>query len=138
MVQMHMMIVNYGCGTCRSKPCANSFAPMFFFSSDYNPHTDRSTFYNSQFCAEHLRPSPPKANFTPKGPPFQFFTFSRKHTKPDVPKGSPLWIFFSELCDFFSKIFVFENFFFENKMECLLINPEGSPLLHFSALCDFF
>ena len=32
MVQMHMMIVNYGCGTCRSKPCANSFAPMFFFS----------------------------------------------------------------------------------------------------------
>ena len=31
MVQMHMMIVNYGCGTCRSKPCANSFAPMFFF-----------------------------------------------------------------------------------------------------------
>ena len=30
MVQMHMMIVNYGCGTCRSKPCANSFAPMFF------------------------------------------------------------------------------------------------------------
>ena len=29
MVQMHMMIVNYGCGTCRSKPCANSFAPMF-------------------------------------------------------------------------------------------------------------
>ena len=33
MVQMHMMIVNYGCGTCRSKPCANSFAPMFFDSS---------------------------------------------------------------------------------------------------------
>ena len=29
MVQMHMMIVSYGCGTCRSKPCANSFAPMF-------------------------------------------------------------------------------------------------------------
>ena len=27
---MHMMIVNYGCWTCRSKPCANSFAPMFF------------------------------------------------------------------------------------------------------------
>ena len=34
MVQMHMMIVNYGCWTCRSKPCANSFAPMFFFSRD--------------------------------------------------------------------------------------------------------
>ena len=22
--------------------------------------------------------------------------------------------------------------------ECMLINPKGSPLLHFSALCDFF
>ena len=32
MVQMHMMIVNYGCWTCRSKPCANSFAPMFFLA----------------------------------------------------------------------------------------------------------
>ena len=82
---------------------------FFFFSSDYNPHTDRSTFYNSQFCAEHLRPSPPKANFTPKGPPFHFFTFSRKHTKPDVPKGSPLWIFFGTVRLFF------ENFFFRKQ-----------------------
>ena len=31
---MHMMIVNYGCGTCRSKPCANSFAPMFLHFSN--------------------------------------------------------------------------------------------------------
>ena len=73
----------------------------------------------------------------PQRVPLSFFTFSGKHTKPDVPKGSPFG-FFSELCDFFSKIFFSKNFFFENKTECLLINPEGSPLLHFSALCDFF
>ena len=104
------------------------YSSDLFFSSDYNSHTDRSTFYNSQFCAEHLRPSPPKAKFTPKGPPFIFYFFN-KHTKPDVPKGSPFG-FFSELCDFFSKFF-FRNFFFENKTECLLINPEGSPFYIF-------
>ena len=94
-----------------------------------------------QFCAEHLRPSPPKANVTPKGPPFIFYFFKetyktgRAQRVPpldffrncatfrkffNVPKGSPLWVFW-----YFAT-------------ECLLINPEGSPLLHFSALCDFF
>ena len=48
-----------------------------------------------------------------KGSPLSFFTFSRKHTKPDVPKGSPFG-FFSALCDFF-----FENF---------LMSPKGPPL----------
>ena len=38
MVQMHMMIVNYGCGTCRSKPCANSFAPMFGARAERDAH----------------------------------------------------------------------------------------------------
>ena len=55
-------------------------------------------------------------------PPLDFFrncaTFFRKFF--NVPKGSPLWVFW-----YFAT-------------ECLLINPEGSPLLHFSALCDFF
>ena len=55
-----------------------------------------------------------------KGSPLSFFTFSRKHTKPDVPKGSPLWIF-SELCDFFSKIF-----------QC----PQRVPPLSFLILCN--
>ena len=79
---------------------------------------------------------------TPKGPPFIFYffketyktgraqrvppldffrncaTFFRKFF--NVPKGSPLWVFW-----YFAT-------------ECLLINPEGSPLLHFLALCDFF
>ena len=36
-----------------------------------------------------------------KGSPLSFFTFSRKHTKPDVPKGSPLWIFFGTVRLFF-------------------------------------
>jgi len=31
MVKLHMVKVHWGCGTYRSKPCANSFAPMFFF-----------------------------------------------------------------------------------------------------------
>ena len=30
MVKLHMVKVHCGCGTYRSKPCANSFAPMFF------------------------------------------------------------------------------------------------------------
>ena len=70
------------------------------------------------------------------------FTFSRKPTKPDVPKASPLWIF-SAMCDFF-----FENFLMSSKgplrvfcyfsTEFMLINPKGVPLLHFSALCDIF
>ena len=46
--------------------------------------------------------------------------FSRKHTQPDVPKGSPLWIFFGILRlkkYFFEKNFknnFFEKFFFPN------------------------
>ena len=38
MVQTHMMIVNYGCGTCRPKPCANSFAPMFGARAERDAH----------------------------------------------------------------------------------------------------
>ena len=33
--------------------------------------------------------------------PLSVFTFSRKHTQPDVPKGSPLWIFFGTVRLFF-------------------------------------
>ena len=52
MVQMHMMIVNYGCGTCRSKPCANSFAPMFFFCYSSRKETTTSS---SDTCATRTR-----------------------------------------------------------------------------------
>ena len=86
---------------------------FFFFSSDYNPHTDRSTFYNSQFCAEHLRPSPPKANFTPKGPPFHFLLFQGNIQNRTCPKGPPL-DFFRNCATFFRKFF-FENFFFRKQ-----------------------
>ena len=92
------------------------YSSDLFFSSDYNPHIDRSTFYNSQFCAEHLRPSPPNANFTPKGPPFHFLLFQGNIQNRTCPKGPPFG-FFSELCDFFSKFFFFrkQNGMFVNK-----------------------
>ena len=54
-----------------------------------------------------------------KGSPLSFFTFSRKHTKPDVPKGSPLWIFFGTVRHFF------ENF---------LVSPKGPPFEFFDIL----
>ena len=44
-----------------------------------------------------------------KGSPLSFFTFSRKHTKPDVPKGSPLWIFFGTVRLFFPKFFCLQR-----------------------------
>ena len=116
------------------------YSSDLFFSSDYNPHTDRSTFYNSaQSTWGQVRPKqtllqrvPPfifyffkeiyKTGRAQRVPPLDFFrncaTFFRKFF--NVPKGSPLWVFW-----YFAT-------------ECLLINPEGSPLLHFSALCDFF
>ena len=54
-----------------------------------------------------------------KGSPLSFFTFSRKHTKPDVPKGSPLWIFFGTV-----------RLFFEN----FLMSPKGPPFEFFDIL----
>ena len=58
-----------------------------------------------------------------KSPPFRIFfrhcaTFFRKFF--NVPKGFPLWVF----CYFAT--------------ECMFGNQKGSPLLHFSALCDIF
>ena len=112
----------------------------FFFSSDYNPHTDRSTFYNS---AQSTWGKSAQGKLYSKGSPLSLSTFSRKHTKPDVPKGSPLWIIFRNCATFFRKFFNVPKgpplwVFWYFATECLLINPEGSPLLHFSALCDFF
>ena len=90
----------------------------FFFSSDYNPHTDRSTFYNSQFCAEHLGQVRPRQTLLQRVP-LSFFSFSRKHTKPDVPKGSPLWIFFGTVRLFFENFF--SKFFFR-KQNGMIVN----------------
>ena len=77
-----------------------------------------------------------------KGSPFHFLLFQGNIQNRTCPKGPPFG-FFSELCDFFSKIFYCPQrvpplSFWYFATECLLINPEGSPLLHFSALCDFF
>ena len=58
MVQMHMMIVNYGCGTCRSKPCANSFAPMFFFTA--SPEVVHASEFDGNTIQTTHVPSPAK------------------------------------------------------------------------------
>ena len=82
----------------------SSFFFFLFFSVD-NLTLSGPLFL--QFCN-----SAQKANFTPT---LSVFTFSRKHTQPDVPKGSPLWIFFGILRlkkYFFSKK-NFKNNFFE-------------------------
>ena len=87
-------------------------------------------------------PSPPKANFTPKGPPFHFLPFQGNIQNRTCPKGTPFG-FFRNCATFFRKFFNVPKgsplwVFWYFATECLLINPEGSPLLHFSALCDFF
>ena len=61
------------------------------FSSDYNSHTDRSTFY---FLETILKPPKTKSRqgkLSPKGPPLSVFTFLRKPTKPDVPIRSVIF-----------------------------------------------
>ena len=109
------------------------------FSSDYNPHTDRSTFYNSaQSTWGQVRP---RQTLLQRVPPL-FFTFSRKHTKPDVPKGSPLWIFFGTVRLFFENFLMSPKgppFEFFDILNGMFVNKSRRvPLLHFSALCDFF
>ena len=86
------------------------------------------------------------------------FYFSRKPTKPDEPKESPLWIFrhCATFFDFFlspkSPPFVFLLFkrslqnrmsvkaplFYFSRKPTKPDGTEGSPLWIFSALCDFF
>ena len=50
--------------------------PVLFFFRLQSSHW---SVHFLQFCAEHLRPSPPKANFTPKGPPFIFYFFKETY-----------------------------------------------------------
>ena len=73
-----------------------------FFSSDYNPHPDWSSFLTTETTKTTKAKSGQRKQCN--GSPLSFFTFSRKPTKPDVPKGSPLWNFFRH-CATFSKIF---------------------------------
>ena len=87
------------------------------YSSDLFFHTDRSTFYNSaQSTGGQVRP---RQTYS-KGSPLSFFTFSRKIQNRTCPKGPPFG-FFSELCDFFSKIFL-----------C----PQRVPPLSFLTFCN--
>ena len=89
---------------------------------------------------------PPKAKsrqgkLSPKGP-LSFFTFSGKPTKPDVPKGSPLWIFFRHCATFFRKFFNVSKespfrvlWYFAT--EYMLIKPKGSPFYIFQHYATF-
>ena len=100
----------------------------------------QSSHWSLHILETILKPPKAKANLVQRVR-LSFFTFSRKHSKPDVPKGSPRWNF-SALFDFFSKIFhcpqrvppssflIFCNGMYNKSRRV--------PLLHFSALCDFF
>ena len=69
---------------------------------------------------------------SPKGYPFHFLLFQGNLQNRTSLKGP--FGFSSALCNFFRKIRGFWYF----ATECMLINPKGSPLLHFSALCNIF
>ena len=110
------------------------------FSSDYNSHTDRSFLETILKPPEHLRPSPAKGDLVQRVP-LSFFHFFRETYKTCL-KGPPL-DFFRHCATFFSKkilmsqkgppssFFIFCNWMYVNKSQRV-------PLLHFSALCDFF
>ena len=57
--------------------------------------------------------SPPKANFTPKGPPFHFLLFQGNIQNRTCPKGPPFVLFFGTV-----------RLFFEN----FLMSPKCPPL----------
>ena len=61
-----------------------------------------------QSWAEHLRPSPPKANFTPKGPPFHFLLFQGNLQNRTCPKGPPFG-FFRHCATFFPNFFCLQR-----------------------------
>ena len=97
MVQMHMMMVNYGCGTCRSKPCANSFAPMFFFSRPF--HEIFKFLENCPYDFHEILPS----HSTPKGAPacakasksYGWDVRNIAKISPKMAKKQPFFDFFS-------------------------------------------
>ena len=86
---------------------------FFFFSSDYNPHTDRSTFYNSQFCAEHLGQVRPRQTLLQRVPPFIFYFFKETYKTGRAQRVPPLDFFWN--CATFFRNFFFENFFFRKQ-----------------------
>ena len=100
-----------------------------------NPETTKPPKAKSR-----LSPKSFKKVFQSPRSPFHFLFLQRKPTKPDVPKGSPLWIFC--IVRLFLNIFnvpkgspssflIFSSGMYGNKSRRV-------PLLHFSALCDFF
>ena len=92
------------------------YSSDLFFSSDYNPHTDRSTFYNSQFCAEHLGQVRPWQTLLQRVPPFIFYFFKETYKTGRAQRVPPL-DFFRNCATFFRKFFSFrkQNGMFVNK-----------------------
>ena len=91
---------------------------LFFFrlqSSHWSVH-----FLQFSILRRAPGPSPPMANFTPKGTPFHFLLFQGNIQNRTCPKGPPFG-FFSELCDFFRKFF-FRKFFSFRKQNGMFVN----------------
>ena len=77
-----------------------------------------------------------------KGSPLSFFTFSRKHTKPDVPKGVPPLDFFRHCATFFPNFFCLQRippfiFYFFN-VTYKTGRASGVPPLDFFRHCTTF
>ena len=110
------------------------------FSSDYNPHTDRSTFLTILTILKSYNCYLANLKYWRKSLRSSIFTSSKKLKR---TKGYALLRVFSALWDFFSKKFLmsqngppssflmFCNWMYVNQ-------SQGIPLLHFSALCVFF
>ena len=81
----------------------------------------QSSHWSVHFLETFLKPPKAKSGqgkLSPKGPP-SIFTFSRKPTKPDVPKGSPFYIFRHYATFFERKKFQKFQVFFQKK--CLAL-----------------
>ena len=97
-------------------------------------------FIHKKLKLLRLKPCPAKANLARRAP-FIFLHFFNVTYKSGRDERVPLSTFLA-LCDFFPKFFkrlkrpfrVFDNF----ATESMLIDPKGSPLLHFSALWDIY
>ena len=74
-------------------------------------------------------------------PPFSYAIFIERYKTGRDYRVPPL-SFFSALCDFYSNFFLSPKGppfkFFDILQRNVLIIPEGSPLLQFLELCDFF
>ena len=114
------------------------YSSDLFFSSNYNPHTDRSTFLTILTILESYNSYLTNLKYWRKSLRSSIFTSSKKIKE---TKGSPFQ-FFSALWDFFSaKKFpqmVPPSIFWSFPTERMLKNPKGSPFQFFGIVRFFF